>query len=87
MMPSGQVRENNYANHGAVTPGITQETVGPPPGNHTLTPTVASLLGACTTAGFAEALYVTTTATDGWSRQWQYDASPLPRPFVLTPSP
>lgn len=59
--------------------------VGPPPGSHTLTPTVASLLGPCTTAGFAEDLYVAATATDGWSRQSQYDAHPNPRPFVLKP--
>ena len=59
---------------------------GVPPGTHTLSPTAGALLGACATAGFAEDLYVYTTATDGWSRQSQYDAHPLPRPFVLTPS-
>jgi len=59
--------------------------VGALPGAHSLAPTVASLLGPCTTAGFAEDLHVAATATDGWSRQSQYDANPLPRPFVLTP--
>lgn len=47
-------------------------------------PTVGSLLDACTLAGFTEQLYVAHMATDGWSRQSQYDAS-LPRAFVLAP--
>jgi hypothetical protein len=59
--------------------------VGPPPGEHTLTPSAAELLGACTTAGFAEDLHVRARATNGWSRQLQYDSHPSPRPFVLTP--
>ena len=48
------------------------------------TETVANLLDSCTTAGFAEHVYVWHLATDGWSRQSQYDASDI-RAFVLAP--
>ena len=48
-------------------------------------PTVGSLLDACTLAGFTEQLYVAHMATDGWSRQSQYDSSGV-RAFVLAPS-
>jgi len=41
----------------------------------------------CDTAGFAEDLYVSALATDGWSRLSQYDSSPPPRAFVLAPLP
>ena len=41
----------------------------------------------CDTAGFAEDLYVAALATDGWSRQSQYDSGPFPRAFVLAPKP
>lgn len=61
--------------------------VGAPPGAHDPTSTVAALLGPCVTAGFAEDLYVSATATDGWNRQSGLDAHPAPRPFVLTPEP
>ncbi len=47
-------------------------------------PTVDSLLDACTLAGFTEQLYVAHMATDGWSRQSQYDTSAA-RAFVLAP--
>ncbi|MBI1753814.1 MAG: hypothetical protein HY014_18410 [Acidobacteria bacterium] len=40
--------------------------------------------GGCPVAGFSENLYVTASATDGWSRQSQYDAS-FVRAFVLAP--
>ena len=46
--------------------------------------TVATLLGTCTVAGFAEYLYVYATINSGWSRQSQYDASAA-FAFVLTP--
>lgn len=46
--------------------------------------TVGNLLDACTLAGFTEQLYVSHAATDGWSRQSQYDASAV-RAFVLAP--
>jgi len=36
---------------------------------------VATLLGTCTVAGFAEYLYVAATINNGWGRQSQYDAS------------
>lgn len=54
----------------------------PPPAN--AQDTVAHLLGACNTAGFAEAIYVWSTIDNGWSRQSQYDASALIA-FVLAP--
>ena len=41
--------------------------------------------GPCTVAGFAENLYVATTATDGWGRLSGYDASDV-RAFVLSPT-
>lgn len=40
-----------------------------------VTATVATLLGTCAIAGFAEYLYVAATINNGWSRQSQYDAS------------
>jgi hypothetical protein len=49
-----------------------------------LTSTVATLLGTCTVAGFAEYLYVAATINNGWSRQSQYDASAA-FAFVLAP--
>lgn len=55
-----------------------------PPGDPQ--PTVDSLLDLCTLAGFTENLYVAHTATDGWSRQSQYDRS-IARAFVLAPGP
>ncbi len=39
----------------------------------------------CDIAGFAEDLYVTALATDGWSRLSGYDSNPPPRAFVLAP--
>ncbi|MEJ8825730.1 hypothetical protein WKW80_27490 [Variovorax humicola] len=36
---------------------------------------VATALGTCDVAGFAEYLYVATTINNGWGRQSQYDAS------------
>ena len=41
--------------------------------------------GGCPVAGFSENLYVAASATDGWSRQSQYDRSAV-RAFVLAPS-
>jgi hypothetical protein len=40
-----------------------------------VTATVATLLGSCDVAGFAEYLYAAATINNGWSRQSQYDAS------------
>lgn len=90
-LPFAASHPNGFADYSfRVVKGLTavltdSGPVGPPPGAHSLTPTVASLLGTCTTAGFAEDLHVRARATDGWSRQTQYDAHPLPRPFVLGP--
>jgi hypothetical protein len=49
-----------------------------------LTASVATLLGDCSVAGFAEYLYVAATINNGWSRQSQYDASAA-FAFVLAP--
>jgi hypothetical protein len=51
----------------------------------TPTESVATLLGSCDLAGFAEDLSVAATAYDGWSRQSQYDSNPGPVAFVLAP--
>ncbi len=45
---------------------------------------VSTLLGTCTIAGFAEYLYVAASATNGWGRQSEYDASAAIA-FVLAP--
>jgi hypothetical protein len=45
---------------------------------------VQSLMGKCDVAGFGEWLYVAATATNGWWRQSQYDASAAIA-FVLAP--
>jgi hypothetical protein len=66
-----------------LTPPSTGGPVLPPP--PTPTDTAAHLLGTCKTAGFAEYLYVATTAINGESRQSQYDAS-VAVAFVLTPA-
>jgi hypothetical protein len=58
--------------------------VGPAPGTHTETDTVAALLGGCTIAGFAETITVWATAIDGWSRLSGYDRSAI-QAFVLAP--
>jgi hypothetical protein len=90
-LPFTASHPNGFATYGfRVLRGLVQVLtdsgpVGSPPGSHTLTPTAASLLGPCATAGFAEDLYVSASATDGWSRQSQLDAHPAPRPFVLKP--
>ncbi len=58
-------------------------------GSFSRTETVANLLsinspgGGCCIAGFSENLSVDATATDGWSRQSQYDRDDV-RAFVLT---
>ena len=39
------------------------------------------------TRGFAEDLYVSALATNGWSRLSEYDSSPPPVAFVLAPVP
>ena len=39
----------------------------------------------CDIAGFAEDLYVSALATDGWNRLSGYDSNPPPRAFVLAP--
>jgi len=49
-----------------------------------LTATIAALMGQCNIAGFGEWVYVWASATNGWSRQSQYDASAAVA-FVLAP--
>jgi len=46
--------------------------------------TIQDLMGKCDVAGFAEYVYVAATATNGWGRQSQYDASAAVG-FVLAP--
>jgi hypothetical protein len=49
-----------------------------------ITASVGDLMGTCTIAAFAESVYVTATANNGWGRQSQYDASALIA-FALAP--
>jgi hypothetical protein len=49
-----------------------------------ITDPLATLLGTCPTAAFAEYLYVAATTTNGWGRQSQYDRSAA-FAFALTP--
>lgn len=70
---------NNYATYSfSLIKGINQVlAVGgavPAPAAP-VTATVATLLGSCDVAGFAEYLYVAATINNGWGRQSQYDAS------------
>jgi hypothetical protein len=82
---------NGYANYGfAVQRGAVNVhneggPVGPAPGEETVAVDVGTLLGPCVTAGFAQELYVSARATDGWNRQSQFDAHPPALPFVLKP--
>ena len=65
-------------------PMTTSGTVTPAPGTHTDTHTVSALLGTCTIAGFAETVSVWAMATDGWSRQSQFDDHVI-QAFALAP--
>ena len=65
-------------------PITTSGVVTPAPGTHAETHTVADLLGSCTIAGFAETVSVWAMATDGWSRQSQYDDHAI-QAFALAP--
>jgi hypothetical protein len=49
-----------------------------------ITQTIQNLMGGCTIAGFGEWVYVAASATNGWGRQSQYDASAAVA-FVLAP--
>jgi hypothetical protein len=84
--PNGFARYTFDVVRGATLVLSDSGAAGPAPGIHTLAPTVAALLGPCSSAGFAESLHVEASATDGWGRQSQYDAVPLPRAFVLSPT-
>jgi hypothetical protein len=75
--------EYSVASTAAATAAGMPATIPPSPPGDPL-PTVDSLLDACTLAGFTEQLYVAHMATDGWSRQSQYDSSQA-RAFVLAP--
>ena len=59
--------------------------VGPAPGAHTETDTVADLLDGCRIAGFAETITVNAMAIDGWGRLSGYDRSVI-QAFVLAPT-
>jgi hypothetical protein len=65
-------------------PMTTSGTVTAAPGTHTDTHTVSALLGTCPIAGFAETVSVQAMATDGWSRQSQYDDQVV-QAFALAP--
>lgn len=65
-------------------PMTTFGIVTPAPGTHTDTHSVSTLLGTCTIAGFAETVSVWAMATDGWSRQSQYDDHAI-QAFALAP--
>ena len=65
-------------------PITTFGTVTPAPGTHNDTHAVADLLGTCTIAGFAETVSTWAMATDGWSRQNQYDRHAI-QAFALAP--
>jgi hypothetical protein len=49
-----------------------------------ITASIVDLMGKCDVAGFAEYIYVAASATNGWGRQSQYDASAAIA-FVLAP--
>jgi len=65
-------------------PMTTLGTVTPAPGTHSDTHAVSDLLGTCTIAGFAETVSAWAMATDGWSRQGQYDRHAI-QAFALAP--
>jgi hypothetical protein len=52
--------------------------------NDPITDTVGAMLGTCTIAGFAASVYVAASATNGWGRQSEFDASAAVA-FVLAP--
>ena len=56
-----------------------------PPGTHVESHAVSDLTGSCGIAGFAETVSVWATATDGWSRQSQYDDHAI-QAFALAPA-
>jgi len=49
-----------------------------------ITDSIQDLMGKCDVAGFGEWIYVFASATNGWGRQSQYDASAAVA-FVLAP--
>lgn len=55
-------------------------------GNFTKDVLVATLLGGCVEAAFAETNYVYAIATDGWNRLSGYDASGPTKAFALEPT-
>jgi hypothetical protein len=63
---------------------ITTQGVVTPPGIHTDVYPVDDLRGTCVIAGFAETVSVWAMATDGWSRQAQYDDHRI-QAFALAP--
>lgn len=65
-------------------PITTSGTVTPAPGTHSDTHAVSALLGTCKIAGFAETVTAWAMATDGWSRQNQFDRSAI-QAFALAP--
>ena len=56
-----------------VVAGANGTSNSPPQAPNPFTNTASALLGACTNAAFAANLWTYASATDGYSRQWQYD--------------
>ena len=86
-MPLTATHPANFATYSfQVVKGVNQivGVGGPVPAPSPLTNPASTLLGSCSIAGFGEYLYVAATATNGWSRQSQYDASAAIA-FVLAP--
>ncbi len=86
-MPVTATHPANFATYSfevvkGVNPVVTLS--GGVPAASPVTNLASALLGSCTIAGFGEYLYVAATATNGWSRQSQYDAQAAIA-FVLAP--
>lgn len=92
VMPYSAVHPHGFATYsftltrGIVPlPALSQSGTALSPGTFSQTASAGALLSlACPIAGFSEALHVWAMATDGWNRQWQYDAFDHGA-FVLAP--
>ena len=86
-MPLTATHPANFATYSfEVVKGVNQIIFvgGNVPAASPITRTASALLGSCNIAAFGEYLYVAATATNGWSRQTQYDASAAIA-YVLAP--
>ena len=71
---------------GPVTQAVANGFANDGTGNFTKNVPVATLLGECVEAAFAETNYVAAMATDGWDRLSGYDASGPTKAFALEPT-